>query len=117
MGDSKSDFQPANGADVIARVFATISSRRGADPSTSYVAGLLDKGTSAIARKVGEEAVEAIVAALDEGPEHVVAESADLLFHLMVLWADQGVLPADIFQELARREGIPGIEEKRRRKE
>lgn len=102
-------------ADVITRVFAVIESRRGGDGSESYVAGLLEKGTAAIARKVGEEAVETVVAALEDGPSRVTSESADLLFHLMVLWADQGVRPADIFQELARREGTSGVEEKRRR--
>lgn len=105
-------------ADVVARVFAVIESRRGGDASESYVAGLLEKGTAAIARKVGEEAVETIVAALEGGPDRlnrVASESADLLFHLMVLWADQGLRPADIFQELARREGTSGVEEKRQR--
>jgi phosphoribosyl-ATP pyrophosphohydrolase len=104
-------------ADLIARLYATIESRRGADASESYVSSLFQKGTPAIARKVGEEAVEAVVAALGEGRESLVAESADLLFHLMVLWADQDIRPADVFQELARREGISGIEEKQGRKE
>jgi phosphoribosyl-ATP pyrophosphohydrolase len=103
-------------ADVIARLFATIESRRGADPDESYVAGLLQKGTPSIARKVGEEAVETVVAALSDGRESLISESADLLFHLMVLWADAGLRPADIFQELARREGTSGIDEKQHRK-
>lgn len=117
MAKSKSGNSSAGDADVVARLFATIEARRGGDPTASYVAGLLEKGTPEIARKVGEEAVETIIAALNDGKERVVAESADLLFHLMVLWADQGVCPADIFQELARREDISGLEEKRQRKQ
>ncbi len=113
MNEPKTD----SNADVIARLFAVIESRRDGDTNESYVAGLLDKGTSVIARKVGEEAVETVIAALGDGSNRVVSESADLLFHLMVLWADQGVRPADVFQELARREGTSGIKEKSQRTE
>jgi phosphoribosyl-ATP pyrophosphohydrolase len=101
--------------DVIARVFEVIEGRQGADPDTSYVAKLYARGRAKIAQKVGEEAVEAAIAAVQGEKAHVVAESADLLFHLMVLWADAGIKPSDIAAELARREGLSGIEEKKRR--
>ena len=115
---SPDKFKPAEPTtDVIARLFATIESRRGEDSSESYVAGLLQKGTPAIACKVGEEAVETVVAALGNGRDDLIAESADLLFHLLVLWADAGIRPADVFQELARREGTSGITEKQNRRE
>lgn len=100
---------------VIEDLFEVIESRRGGDPETSYTAQLFDKGRGAIAGKVGEEAVEAIVAALGEAPDKVVAESADLLYHLLVLWAEAGVTPADVMAELERRAGTSGIEEKKSR--
>ena len=97
---------------VLERVFAAIRSRRGADPATSHVAGLLALGRAAVARKVGEEAVETVVAALGTDDRAVVSESADLLFHLLVLWAERGIAPGDVFAELARREGTSGVAEK-----
>ncbi len=102
-------------ADVIERLFALIESRRGGDPTASYTAKLFAKGRPKIAEKVGEEAIETIIAALGEGPERVVSESADLLYHLLVLWADTGVRPADVWAELERREGTSGIAEKESR--
>ena len=101
---------------IIERLFAVIESRRGGDPKTSYVAKLFGKGRKKIAQKVGEEAVETVVAAADKDPGEVVNESADLLFMLMVLWAEMGVTPADVFAELERREGTSGIAEKKSRK-
>jgi len=98
-------------ADVLERLFAVIESRRGRDPKTSYTARLLADGRGRIARKLGEEAVEVVVAALTER-ERVAAESADLLYHLLVLWADTGVQPVQVWEELARRQGISGIAEK-----
>lgn len=99
-------------ATVLDRLFKTIESRRGADPSTSYTAKLFAKGRHKIARKVGEEAIEVIVAAIDETPNHVAAESADVLYHLMVLWADVGIKPRDVWAALAARESMSGIAEK-----
>lgn len=104
-------------ANVLERLFSTIESRRGADPETSWTAKLFAQGRPKIAQKVGEEAVEVNIAALTEGPEALAAESADLLYHLLVLWADAGVTPADVWAELAKREGLSGIEEKRARGE
>jgi phosphoribosyl-ATP pyrophosphohydrolase len=105
----------ADAADILARLQAVIEARKGGDPETSYVAKRLSQGTAKIAQKVGEEAVETAIAAVSSGREAVVAESADLLFHLMILWADAGIAPDDVLQELARREGISGIDEKKSR--
>ncbi len=101
---------------VLDALFATIESRRGADPDTSYTAGLFAKGRGKICRKVGEEAVETVVAALAETPDRVAGESADLLYHLLVLWADAGVTPDRVWRELEKRRGTSGIDEKRNRK-
>ena len=98
--------------DMLARLEATIASRRGGDPAASYVAGLFAKGRPRIARKLGEEAVELIVAALAEDRPALVGEAADMLFHLLVLLAEAGVPLKDVLAELARREGVSGIAEK-----
>ena len=101
-------------SEVLERLFAVIESRKGADASSSYTAKLFDAGMAEISRKVGEEAVETITAALS-GEGDVTAESADLLYHLLVLWAAAGIKPEDVWTELARREGTSGIEEKNSR--
>jgi phosphoribosyl-ATP pyrophosphohydrolase len=98
-------------SEILERLYAVIESRKGADASTSYTAKLFDAGMAEISRKVGEEAVETITAALSE-PKNVTAESADLLYHLLVLWAELGIKPEDIWAELERREGTSGIDEK-----
>ena len=110
MSDENRDAQ------VVERLYALILSRRGADPAFSYTAKLFAKGRRKIAQKVGEEAVEAVIAAVDEGRKDLIGESADLLYHLMVLWADCGISPADVYAELARREGTSGVDEKKLRK-
>ena len=97
---------------VLARLHAVIESRKGGDPATSHTARLLAAGVPAIARKVGEEATETVVAALAEGPQRAASESADLLYHLLVLWAALGIKPADVWAELAKREGTSGLAEK-----
>jgi len=99
-------------SDTLARLEATIASRKGADPKASYVASLFAKGRPKIARKLGEEAVEAIVAALAEDKAELTSEAADVLFHLMVLLADCDVPLADVLAELDRREGTSGHDEK-----
>ena len=98
--------------DTLARLEATVAARRSADPASSYVASLFAKGRPRIARKLGEEAVELIVAALAEDRAALVGEAADLLFHLAVLLAEAGVSLAEIYAELDRREGVSGIAEK-----
>ena len=100
---------------ILERLFEVIESRRGADPASSYTAKLLAAGTPTIARKLTEEATETLMAAVSEGKERVVAESADLLYHLLVLWAAEGVKPVEVWAELAKREGMSGIAEKNSR--
>jgi len=101
---------------TLARLEAVIAERRVADPSTSYVAKLSARGTAKIAQKLGEEAVEAVIAAMADDREGLIGESADLLFHLLVLLADKGVALSDVAAELERREGVSGIVEKAARK-
>ncbi len=100
---------------VLERLYRVIESRRGGDPDASYTASLLAKGNEAIAQKLGEEAVETVIAATTGVNRRLISESADLLYHLLVSWAAAGVRPQDVWAELARREGISGHDEKRRR--
>ena len=100
---------------VLDRLWQIIQSRRNADPQTSYTARLFARGRAKIAQKLGEEAVETVIEGVGENSTALVAESADLIYHLLVLWAAAGVSPADVAAELARREGTSGIEEKRSR--
>jgi phosphoribosyl-ATP pyrophosphohydrolase len=97
------------------RLWQIIQSRRGADPQTSYTARLFSRGRTKIAQKLGEEAVEAVIEGIGNNPAALVGESADLLYHLLVLWAATGVSPTDVAAELMRREGTSGIAEKRAR--
>ena len=92
-----------------------IESRRGADPDTSYVARLLARGEDAILKKIGEEATETVMAAKDGDRARIVAETADLWFHCLVMLAHYGLRPDDVIAELGRREGLSGLEEKARR--
>ncbi len=99
-------------AAALDRLFAVIEARKSANPGSSYTAKLLAGGTTAITAKITEEAAEVVAAALTEGPEALTRESADLLYHLCVLWADRGIRPANVWAELARREGVSGLDEK-----
>lgn len=99
-------------SDTLARLEATILSRRDADPDSSYVAKLNARGLGKIAQKLGEEATETVIAALTEDRTALVGEAADLLFHLTVLLAARDVPIADVLAELDRREGVSGIAEK-----
>ena len=98
--------------DPLDRLAATIRDRRGADPASSYVASLFARGRPKIAQKLGEEAVETVIAAMGDAPQAIVPEAADLLFHLCVLLADAGLSLDDVRAELARREGVSGHAEK-----
>ncbi|RZF60977.1 phosphoribosyl-ATP diphosphatase [Sphingomonas populi] len=98
--------------DFLDTLEATIRSRRGADPASSYVAKLFGKGRAKIAQKIGEEATEVVIAAVSEGPQALTGEAADLVFHLLVLLADAGLSLEDVRAELRRREGVSGIDEK-----
>jgi phosphoribosyl-ATP pyrophosphohydrolase len=97
------------------QLLATIIERRSGDPATSYVAKLTAKGRAKMAQKLGEEAVEVVIAAMSDDKPGMVSESADLIFHLAVLLADAGLSFDDIRAELARREGVSGIGEKAKR--
>jgi len=101
--------------DTLERLYETIKSRKGGDPAVSHTAKLFAKGRAKIAQKMGEEAVELAIAAVSETREAVVSESADLVFHLLVLWAEMDVTIEDVRAELRRREGQSGIEEKKAR--
>jgi phosphoribosyl-ATP pyrophosphohydrolase len=98
--------------DIITQLEAIIAARRSADPSSSYVASLTSKGRQKMAQKLGEEAVEAVIAATADDAEGMPGEAADLVFHLLVLLADMGLEWQDVLNELARREGVSGLEEK-----
>ncbi len=98
--------------DALTRLEATIAQRLAADPDASYVASLAARGLPVIARKLGEEAVEAVVAALAGNDDELVGEAADLLFHLAVVLAARGIPLARVMAELERREGTSGLEEK-----
>jgi len=106
---------------VLDRVAATIESRKGGDPSLSYVAKLFSKGDDAILKKIGEEATETVMAAKDArvsgDASKVLYECADLWFHSLVLLAQFDLSPQQVLDELARREGLSGLEEKASRKE
>lgn len=99
-------------SDVLARLEQTIRDRRDADPATSHVARLRAQGVAKIAQKLGEEAVETVIAALGEDARALTAEAADLLFHLLVLLDVKGLTLADVLAELERREGVSGVAEK-----
>lgn len=111
MSGSSPSSSPADAA-VLARLFAAIEARRGADPKSSYTARLFGAGAAKIAQKVGEEAVETVIASLNGQKRDITSESADLLYHLLVLWAYHGIDPAEVWAELARREGVSGVAEK-----
>ena len=100
------------GAAVLDRLFAVVQSRRDADPAISHSARLLARGPAKVAQKFGEEAVECLIEAVAGNRDAMVGESADVLYHLIVLWVAAGVTPDEVWAELKRREGISGIAEK-----
>ena len=99
-------------SDTLDKLFATIASRKGADPSQSYTAKLLAAGVEKCAKKFGEEATEAVIAAIQKDKSELAKESADVLYHLAVLWAASGLTPDDVYAVLKTREGTSGLEEK-----
>lgn len=103
--------------DTLTRLEQTVTARLAADPDASYVAKLHARGLPVIARKLGEEAVETVIAALSGSREELVGEAADMLFHLTVLLAEKGVPLAEVMAELDRREGVSGLVEKASRSE
>lgn len=99
-------------ADVLDRLWSVVMERRAADPSVSHSARLLSRGTAKVAQKFGEEAVECLIEAVAGNRAALVGESADVLYHLLVMWVAAGVEPAEVWAELQRREGISGVMEK-----
>ena len=113
----KKQREALNGHDhVLDRLYVVIDSRRDADPDTSYTARLFARGRQQIAKKLGEEAVEALIEGIRGDKPKLVGESADMLYHLLTLWAATGVRPKAVWTELARREGLSGLAEKAARK-
>jgi len=108
--------QDSNGHATLDKLFARIEASRNGDPSKSYTAKLFSRGRAKIAQKLGEEAVEAVIELLLEDKPALIAESADLVYHLLVAWVEAGIKPEDVWAELARREGISGLTEKAARK-
>jgi phosphoribosyl-ATP pyrophosphohydrolase len=104
-------------SDILDRLAATLEARKEAAPDSSYVAKLYAKGTDAILKKIGEEATETVMAAKDGEPGKIICEVADLWFHTLVLLAHKNLRPADVLNELARREGLSGLVEKANRHE
>ena len=102
--------------DTLTRLAAVIAERRGAPANVSYVAALHAKGLPGIAQKLGEEAVETVIAALSDDRRALIGEAADLLFHLMVLLGAKQVAIAEVLAELDRRDGVSGLTEKAARK-
>ncbi|MEM7545555.1 MAG: phosphoribosyl-ATP diphosphatase [Pseudomonadota bacterium] len=99
-------------SDVLTRLAAVIASRMGADPASSHTAALLARGPLKCAEKFGEEAVEAIIAAAADDRDGLTSESADVLYHLIVMLTARGLTIAEVLAELERREGTSGIDEK-----
>ncbi len=102
--------------EVLTRLAEVLEARKAADPQSSYVAKLYAKGMDGILKKVGEEAAETIIAAKDGDSQKIIYETADLWFHTLVMLAHAGLHPDDVLKELARREGLSGLEEKAARK-
>jgi len=98
--------------DILERLMVVLESRKGGDPSSSYVAKLYDQGIDTILKKIGEESAETIIAAKSGDKEQIIYETADLWFHSLVLLAQQNLTVQQVLEELDRRSGLSGIEEK-----
>src|SRR6201986_398194 len=103
-------------SDALDKLYATIASRKGGDPTASYTAKLLAAGVEKCAKKFGEEATETVIAAIQRDKSELAKESADVLYHLLVLWAASGITPEDVYSVLKAREAQSGLEEKASRK-
>jgi phosphoribosyl-ATP pyrophosphohydrolase len=106
------DIPRESGAGVLDRLWNVVMSRREADPTISHSARLLSRGPAKVAQKFGEEAVECLIEAVRGDHDAVIAESADVLYHLIVVWVSTGVAPDEVWAELMRREGVSGLVEK-----
>lgn len=116
MVDASSRKGPPLQGHILDGLYKIILQRRDADPAVSHTAALYKRGTEKIAEKVGEEAVEMIIEAVKGKRKKLIAESADLMYHVLVLWADQGVRPEEVWRALEDRRGMSGIEEKAKRR-
>ena len=103
--------------DILNRLAELLEQRKSADPSTSYVAKLYARGMDSILKKIGEEATETVIAAKGGNKDEIVYETADLWFHTLIMLSHAGLKPQDVLDELARREGLSGLEEKNSRVE
>jgi phosphoribosyl-ATP pyrophosphohydrolase len=103
---------PAFSGEVLDRLWTVVMDRRSADPAHSHSARLLSRGKTKVAQKFGEEAVECLIEAVAGNNPALISESADVLYHLMVMWVAAGIEPADVWSELVRREGVSGVMEK-----
>lgn len=110
--EAESEMRSGATASVLDRLFETVTARRDADPNLSHSARLLSRGRLKVAQKFGEEAVECLIEAVAGNSEKLIGESADMLYHLIVMWVDAGLRPDAIWAELQRREGVSGIAEK-----
>lgn len=99
-------------ARVLDRLWSTVVARKDADPLISHSARLLSRGVNKVAQKFGEEAVECLIEAVAGNRDALIGESADVLYHLLVMWVAAGLRPEEVWTELRRREGISGIAEK-----
>ena len=102
-------------SDVLNRLADLLEQRKNADPTSSYVAKLYAKGLDSILKKIGEEATETVIAAKGGNKDEIIYETADLWFHTMIMLSHAGLKPQDVLDELARREGLSGLEEKNSR--
>jgi phosphoribosyl-ATP pyrophosphohydrolase len=100
-------------SDSLDRLYEAVIAARNADPVVSRTARLLQAGPTKVAKKLGEEAIEVVIDAIDGNKDNVVRESADLLYHLVVLWVELGINPKHVWAEMDRREQLFGIAEKR----
>jgi phosphoribosyl-ATP pyrophosphohydrolase len=103
-------------SDILSKLASVLTERKQADPASSYVAGLYARGLDAILKKVGEEATETVIAAKGGDPDQIVHETADLWFHTLVMLIDRGIEPQRVLEELDRRFGLSGLDEKAARK-
>lgn len=101
---------------TVDRLYRVIVSRKTANPKKSHTAYLFSRGPAKVAQKFGEEAVEAVIEGVRGKKKLLIMESADVVYHMLVMWASRGIKPADVWRELVRREGLSGIAEKAARK-
>ena len=117
LHQERTDDPLGPGEHMLDRLYLVIDGRKGDDPETSYTARLFKRGRAQIAKKLGEEAVETLIEGIRGDKPKLIGESADMLYHLLTLWAACDVEPAAVWAELARREGLSGLAEKAARKQ